>query len=401
MTIACPDCGVLEDLPPLAPRTIAVCRLCRADLEAIRGRNVTAVLLCALATFVLLFPANALPLISVSLFGMHGESRLSSGVSMLWDHHWVLLAALTCAFAIVFPFLRFGLLSAVLAALRLGYRPKWLGRGFRWATALDPWAMPDVFLLGCFVGYSRLEQAMPVTIGPGGYCFIAAAFLGMAARSALDRRAVWRAIAPETHAIPGVKTLSCPACDLVRPLECEGESCPRCGAKLRARKPDSLVRTTAFIAAALVLYFPANILPMNVAVQMGTPVTHTIFNGIQLLFQAGLWPLGVLIFCTSIAIPILKIAGLGWCVASVHWRSRRHLVAKTKLYRFITGIGRWSNVDPFTIAVFVPLMQFGSLATADAAPGSTAFILVVVLTMLGARAFDPRLIWDAAEEARK
>jgi paraquat-inducible protein A len=152
----------------------------------------------------------------------------------------------------------------------------------------------------------------------------------------------------------------------------------------------------ALIAAAFVLFFPANIYPMNTSVQMGTTVTHTIFNGVELLFGAGLWPLGILIFCTSIAIPAAKIFGLGWCVLSARRGSPKHLTAKTRVYRFVDEIGRWSNVDPFTIVFFVPLMNFGTLASADAAPGSTAFILVVVLTMLASRTFDPRLMWDAA-----
>jgi paraquat-inducible protein A len=66
------------------------------------------------------------------------------------------------------------------------------------------------------------------------------------------------------------------------------------------------------------------------------------------------------------------------------------------LYRLIDEIGRWSNVDVFTIAVFVPLLQFGALATASASAGAPAFILVVVFTMLATRLFDPRLMWDAA-----
>ena len=114
------------------------------------------------------------------------------------------------------------------------------------------------------------------------------------------------------------------------------------------------------------------------------------------MFQAGLWPLGLLIFCASIAIPVLKIAALGWFVLSIQRRSTRHLRLKCRLYRLIDEIGRWSNVDVFTIAVFVPLLQFGALATARASAGAPAFILVVVFTMLATRLFDPRLMWDAA-----
>ena len=373
--------------------------MCRSDLELTRGRSITAALGCALGAFILLFPGCTLPLVEAGLFGMRSESRLVSGISILWNNGWALLAVLSAAFALVLPFLRFGLLSAVLGAIRLGHRPAWLGRSFRWAVQLDRWAMPDVFLLGAFVGYYRLATALNVRIDWGGYCYLAAAFLAMISRAALDNRTVWRAIGPETVAPADGRALSCTTCDLVQPSSSEGEPCPRCGATLHTRKPGSLSRTAALTATAFILFFPANIFPMNTSMQMGRPTSHTIFNGVRLLFEAGLWPLGVLIFCTSIAIPMVKIAGLGWCMLSVRRRSKAHLVAKTRLYRFIDEIGRWSNVDPFTIVFFVPLMNFGALASADAAWGATAFMLVVVLTMLASRTFDPRLMWDAAAEA--
>lgn len=94
----------------------------------------------------------------------------------------------------------------------------------------------------------------------------------------------------------------------------------------------------------------------------------------------------------------MKILGLGWCSLSVMRGSRKHLVAKTELYRAIDELGRWTNVDPFIVAVFVPLMQFGALASSQAATGATAFISVVVLTLLASHAFDPRLMWDVAED---
>jgi paraquat-inducible protein A len=131
---------------------------------------------------------------------------------------------------------------------------------------------------------------------------------------------------------------------------------------------------------------------------VGEVVQYRIIDGIRALFQAGLAPLGVLIFVTSIVIPVLKIAALAWCVLSVVRRSRKHLVLKSHLYRIVNELGRWSNVDPFTIAVFVPLMQFSPMATTSAAPGGTPFILVVVFTLLASSSFDPRLMWDAAQE---
>jgi len=400
--IACPDCGLLEELPRLGAGTNAVCQLCEAVLERTRGRSLAAGLGCSLATFLLLIPSNLFPLLGVTIFGMHNQARLGTGVFMLWDHGWILLAALIAAFAVVLPFIRFGLLSAVLGVIVLGYRPAWLGRGFRWAGWLDVWAMPDVFLLAFFVGYFRLVHVtqMSVRIGPGGYCFLTTALLAMVSRAAIDRRTVWRAIAPEAELPENREAISCTVCDLVQPVTAEGRHCPRCSAQLYARRPFAILRATAFTAAALLLFFPANFLPMNTSVQIGSRVDYTIFRGVQELYKAGLWPIGIIIFCASIGIPALKILVMGWLVLSIRRRSRAHLVFKTKCHRFVNEIGRWSNVDPFTIAVFVPLMTFGPLASSHAAWGSTAFIAVVVLTLLASMSFDPRLLWDAAEGTR-
>jgi paraquat-inducible protein A len=200
----------LEDIPPLPPRSRAVCRICRTDLEKTSGRSITAALACSLGTFLLLFPSNILPLLSVDAFGMHVQNSIDGGIAELWSRQWLMISACTALFVVWFPFVRFGLLTVTLGALRLGRRPRWLGPAFRWAMWLDLWSMSDVFLLASFVGYYRLinlSQA-DVSILPGGACFMAAGFLTMLSRAALDHRTVWRAIAPEAEAAPDEPSLS-------------------------------------------------------------------------------------------------------------------------------------------------------------------------------------------------
>lgn len=398
MTIACPDCGTLEEIPRLLPRDTAVCIRCESDLEKTTGRSIGAALACSLSTLLLLVPVNVAPLLRVDIFGMHSQNITGAGIAQLWSHGWILLAGLSALFIILFPFVRFGLLSAVLAALRLDRRPGWLGPAFRWSIWLDPWAMIDVYLLAGCVGFYRLiniDQAR-VTIELGGACFIAAAFLTMLSRATLDTRTVWRAIGGETHLPPGEPVLGCTTCDLVLPLSREGQRCPRCRARLRLRKLDAAAWTAALLIAALVLIFPANIYPMNISNHLGQQVDYTIFTGIKDLFKAGLYPLGVLIFCTSILTPAVKIFALGWCVWSVFRGSRRHLVVKTKVLRVIAEMGRWSKTDPFTIVFFVPLVHFGAMGNEGAGWGATAFMLMTFLTMVASVTFDPRLMWDVA-----
>lgn len=396
MTIGCPDCGALQELPALASGHVAICRTCDAKLERTAGRSIDAALACAVTALILLFPANLLDIMRVQVMSMQRQSMLGLGAIDMWREGFAIPAVLILAFVVVLPFLRFGLLSLTLATVRIGARPPWLGSAFRWAMWLDAWSMPDVFLIAAFIGYSRVStQLHKIVIEPGGWCFVGAALLCMISRASLDRRTIWRAIAPERRYGPGASVISCTTCDMVVPLEEEGRDCPRCGLKLRARKVDSIVRTVALLVAALAFYGPANTYPMSRSLQLGQSIHYRIIDGIADLAKAHLWPLAILVLCTSILIPVLKIAVLAWLALSTRRAFSGQLVLKSRLYRLVGEIGRWSCVDPFTVAVMTPLISFGPLARAVPGWGCVAFILVVVLTMAAARLFDPRLMWDA------
>jgi paraquat-inducible protein A len=401
VAIACPDCGTILELPSLGRRTAVVCPTCDHHLERSRGRSQALALSLAVSTLVLLIPADIGPLMRVSMLGVDRVSRVGSGIYLLWDRHWVIVATLVALFVIVLPLIRYALLSLVLICLHFRKHPPWLGHAFRRCLQLDLWAMPDVFLLGAAVGYSRVTAELPVHVGWGGGCLMLAAACAMLCRAALDRRTVWRGLPYRLVALPPKEpAISCVICDLAVPARLERSGCPRCGARLSARRPSAVTRTSALVLAGLALYVPANLFPMSSDSQFGATMDHRIVDGIRELFQAGLWPLGVLIFCTSIAIPLLKLAGLGWFLLCIRRRSTDALVFKTKLYRVIEEVGRWSNVDVFTIAVFLPLIQFGQIASTHADLGATAFILVVVLTMFASRCFDPRLMWDVRAAER-
>lgn len=196
--------------------------------------------------------------------------------------------------------------------------------------------------------------------------------------------------------------LACSVCGLVcrspdaRPDRTR--QCPRCGAGLHFRKPDSLARTTALLAAAAILYIPANAFPMMTVVSFGRRTTDTIFSGVIHLAQSGMWPIALLVFFASIVVPVLKLVILGGLVISVHRRSPWRRRQRTRLYRLTETIGRWSMVDIFMMSILAALVRLEAIATIEPGVGATAFAAVVILTMLAATTFDPRLIWDTAEE---
>lgn len=177
-------------------------------------------------------------------------------------------------------------------------------------------------------------------------------------------------------------------------------ACPRCGAAVHARKPRSLERTWAFVIAAVVCYLPANVLPIMKITSLGRAQADTIMSGVVYLLTHGMWPLALVVFTASIFVPILKLVILVSLLVSVQRGSSWRPVERTRLYRLTEAIGRWSMVDIFVVTILVALVRLGNLATVEAELGAVFFGSVVVLTMLAAESFDPRLIWDRSP-ARK
>lgn len=196
--------------------------------------------------------------------------------------------------------------------------------------------------------------------------------------------------------------LLCHSCELLnRPLAGAGdEICARCGASLHLRKPASIERTTALLAAAAILYIPANVLPVMITGSLFGQESDTILSGVIYLWDSGSWPLAMLIFFASITVPLCKLIALTALLVSVKRRSTWHPTQRTRLYRVVEFIGRWSMVDIYVAGILVALVQFKALATIRPGPGAIAFGAVVVLTMLASKSFDPRLIWDPVEGYR-
>lgn len=179
------------------------------------------------------------------------------------------------------------------------------------------------------------------------------------------------------------------------------ESCPRCGAQLHTRKPDSINRATALALAAAIFYVPANVYPVMSVVMFGKHVPSTIFGGIVEFIRSGMYPLAALIFFASIAVPVLKLFCLGLLIVSVRFRWPWNARNRTALYRVVEQVGRWSMIDVFVISILVALVKLGNIATIEPGIGASSFAAVVVVTMFAAASFDPRLIWDALEETEK
>ncbi len=406
--LACRDCGQLHRASAglLAGHRLS-CIRCGGGLSRRPPIGLDAPLAFATTALILLLLANAYPIFVVNVEGRFGQDLMVSGPLRLVDYGgpFAGLGMLVAGLSVAVPAVWLCLMGLVLAGLKWGDPALRANLVLPWKMVrlLFPWSMLDVYLLGAYVAYSRLNNAAETTIAIGGYALVALVLVQTLLMLALGRRRIWDALADPHPYAPrqGEPWVMCDSCQLVLAAPPAGAAgaarlCPRCAGSIEPRRPGSLSATLALITASAILYVPANLMPVMTVVRFGRVNTYTILSGVQELARLGLWPLALLVFFASIVVPMVKLLSLAWFLLAIRRGSARWLRGRTVLYRLIDFVGRWSNIDVFMVSILVASLQFGTLTTVAPAPGIVSFAAVVVLTMLATAVFDPRLMWDAA-----
>ncbi|MDR3537828.1 MAG: paraquat-inducible protein A [Acetobacteraceae bacterium] len=400
----CHDCGQLQVLPALPPSTRAMCLRCDAVLRHTARDPFGLPLALYLTALLLMGLGTGMTLLSVSTAGQYHLADLFTGPYSLERRGMWILSAVVLLTTFAAPLSRILAMLTVLLALRLKRPPPVIRSLFAWEERLRPWSMIEVYLLGVFVACVRLGAIARIEVGPALYALGALMLVMAAADFALDRQAVWEAM--ERHHVgrrkrdrsagtlgANLHRMGCDTCGMVSRAH-DGATCPRCGFALRDRKPDSIARTWALGIAAVILYVPANVYPVLTLIRLGAGQPSTILGGARELLDIGEWPLALLVFFASVAVPVLKLVSLTVLLITTQAGYRTRLRDRTVLYRIVDAIGRWSMIDVFMLSVLVALVQFGAVATIQPGLGAVCFAGVVILTMLAARSFDPRLMWD-------
>jgi paraquat-inducible protein A len=404
--ILCHDCDLLQSRAPLPDNTRAACRRCGAVLYAEKGATIQRTLALYLAALALFLVANAYPFLTLSMQGLSQSGHLLSSPIALWHAGMPEVAAVIACFVVIAPAVRIAAGLSVLAPLAVGIRPPWIVSAMHIMQAMKEWAMPEVYVLGVLVSYVKLAGLATAHFDVSFYAFVGMTVLLTWAQAAFEPHVVWDTVMPmPARPAPSHderrRLVGCHACGLVAELD-EGHRhdnrCRRCAAALHRRKSDSLNRAAALALAAAVFYVPANALPVMKIVFLGSGEADTILSGVIYLIEANDWPLALLIFFASVTVPLAKLLCLAFLIISVKRRSRYRPRQRTKLFRFVEGVGRWSMIDVFVVGLLTSLVQFGSLSSIEPKNGAIYFCAVVVATIFAAIAFDPRLIWDAAGE---
>ncbi len=402
--VVCHECGARYARPVLRPGEVAECTRCGSALLRRPKARLETSLALTLAGLVLFVVANAFPFLGLQIGAEHTEMTLVIAVQQLWADGRPDLAAVVAVTTLIAPALQLLLLLYLLVPLSMNRTPRDLPQVFSLITRLGPWSMMDVFMLGILVAAIKLADMATLVVGPALIAFLCLIFALAWAQAALDRQAIWERVpvtlARDSDEISG-EPLECHTCHLaIAPPETRPKGylrCPRCLTSLHHRKPQALGRAWALLIAAMICYVPANVLPIMHTSTLTGNQSDTIMSGVLFLLHHGMWPIALVIFIASVFVPLLKIIVLAYLLLSVQLKVKARPRDRTRLYRMTEGIGRWSMIDVYVVAILVALVHLGNLATVNAGLGAAFFAAVVILTMIAAHSFDPRLIWDVVD----
>lgn len=428
--IACEHCDYLHVEEDIPAGSVACCVRCGSPLYGAEQTRLDTPLAFAVTALVLFVIANSYPLLTFAMEGRAETNTLGSGVLTFWQEGFPFLAFMVALTSIIAPLFLVVAHIYVLLPIWMGRRLPGMKKVWRILALIRPWSMLDVFLIGLLVALTKLTDFAQVIAGPAFFavcCLIPTVLL---MNVTLDPRSIWRRVAPaglryltdrdfppvgsarharestdgNHHTIESgdpergrAVLLTCHTCAMVvASYGGREEVCPRCGGRVHFRKPRSLSRSWALLLTAVVLYVPANVFPIMTVTYLGRAEADTILSGVAALVQAGEWPIAIVVFTASVLVPIVKIALLGWVYLATFFGLSGPLRERTLVYRVTELIGRWSMVDVFMVSILAALVKLGNIAAVEPGFGAVAFCGVVILTMLSAMAFDPRLIWDRA-----
>ena len=400
----CHECDLLLALPPLKTGEKANCQRCNHTLVRRQASAAERSLALAIATLILLGLSLSFPFLGFSLQGFGNGIELSETVSSLVDFNQFVVALIILLTVFVLPLLYLTALSWLcIGIIRSQPLPQstLLARTLKHVT---PWMMADVFVIGTLVSAIKIVGMAEVELGLSFWTVCGYALVLLFTPQSVDRDWLWQAldakpIAPTggllgQEAAPQGLT-GCNTCGLVNSVTAGGR-CERCDEPLHPYHGVNTQTTLALLAAAMLMFIPANLYPIMISTSLGSTEPSTIGAGVLMFFQSGDWPIAVIILIASILVPVGKMLSLLWLCFVVQ-RQQQHpmgRLTRNRLYRITEFIGRWSMVDVFVVAILVALIHSGDLISIAPGPAALAFTSVVILTMLSAMMFDPRSIWQ-------
>jgi len=210
-SFACPDCDLLQHVPPLPRGAKARCGRCGHVLAARPPGPRDLPLALALAALITFVIANVMPLMDLSAVGRTTSTTIAGGAYEMWVGGEPIVGALIAFCAVIAPgaFLLF--MVILLLAARYTPPPVWVAEMLRWAYHFETWSMLEVMMLGIMVALIKIAEVASVEPGIGMYAVFALMVFIPSILVTFDPRELWNRVSwvdgtPAPHPSHGIPT---------------------------------------------------------------------------------------------------------------------------------------------------------------------------------------------------
>lgn len=404
----CPMCDTVSTLPELARGERAHCRYCGHVLFKRRHVPIGTPAALAITALILLAFSLSYDYISFSSSGISHSITLPQAATTPMVLNYPVLTLLFVIFVLLLPALYLIgtlYLYLILALRRQSGRARYVARLMHYSLT---WVMPDIFVVGVLVSLIKIMSMASISVGISFWTFCGFSLLTLLTVAHTSWNEIWEALGGPCRA-PEMDTSKrglqqgmtcCHVCQQPGQVDEHGHGrCTRCNEVLHARTRNSIQHTLALLLVAAMLYIPSMLWPVMTINQLGDHAHQTIIGGVLLLIGYSDYPVALVIFFASVMVPVAKLMALLWLCLKTRQPLPFRYRNRMRLYHVTHFIGRWSMIDVFVVTVLGSMVQLGALMAIIPEHGIVAFASVVVITMVAAERLDPRLMWDAAEDA--
>jgi paraquat-inducible protein A len=384
-TEICHECDLNIAIPSLKINQKAVCPRCGYLLSAKRANAFERILAFAFTALIFLLASVLFNFISFKSNGLENDIKMLDSITILIDSGYSALAIIEIITVFVIPVFVLVSLIYIVSFLRLGRYPAKGHVLMNIIFKLLPWNMVEIFLVGTLVSLIKIISMAEIILGPSFFAFILFSVSMTAVLQHIDKRYFYQALNSTAKKNKNALTSSA-----LKPKFAETQATD-------FNRSLSIQKTWALIITSILLYIPANMLPIMNTWFLGQDEPSTIIGGVILLWHHGSYPIAMVIFIASIMVPITKILVLIWLNYSVQTHSRQLEHQRMKMYRIAEFIGRWSMIDIFVVIILASLVQLGNTMSIFPGVATFAFSGVVIMTMLAAMSFEPKLIYNQTE----
>lgn len=369
-TVLCHECHYQVTLPRLNHKQAALCPRCGLQLTVYHHNAAQRIIALAITSLIFLLASLPFEFLSFSTSGQYQSIDILGSLWILVEKDYALLAAVQAIAVLILPAFVLICLLYLLVPLSLGLRPQKVDWVIKVLFKLLPWAMAEIFLIGVLVSLIKIVSMADIGLGLSFYAYLLFTIFMTITLLYVDKHQLKKLFDNE------IETDHLP----IRPSH-------------------SIQTTWALLFTSVLLYIPANILPIMHTSILGSDEPSTILGGVILLWKMGSYPIAIIIFIASVLVPVAKIVILCWLNFSVQAKQIHANSERIFWYRFTEFVGRWSMIDVFVVAVLVSLIQLGNIMSILPGHAALAFCGVVICTMLAAMSFDSRLIWNETEKS--